>query len=85
MVNIFSTSFYKKVVYFFTNECQPFGLSERHLKSAAKNAEDLRKHGNDFAIFPLITAEQKLSSDFNTLVHYFFIFFICYFIFILLV
>lgn len=70
MVNIFSTSFYKKVVYFFTNECQPFGLSERHLKSAAKNAEDLRKHGNDFAIFPLITAEQKLSSDFNTLVHY---------------
>uniref|UniRef100_F1KX68 ATP-dependent DNA helicase 2 subunit 1 n=1 Tax=Ascaris suum TaxID=6253 RepID=F1KX68_ASCSU len=62
-----SPMFQKKVVYLFTNESNPFGSSKQHITGAAKNAEDLRKHGAEFAIFPLLSKEEEFAFTFNIL------------------
>uniref|UniRef100_A0A914RQG7 Ku70/Ku80 N-terminal alpha/beta domain-containing protein n=1 Tax=Parascaris equorum TaxID=6256 RepID=A0A914RQG7_PAREQ len=62
-----SPMFQKRVVYLFTNESNPFGSSKQHITGAAKNAEDLRKHGAEFAIFPLLSKEEEFAFTFNIL------------------
>lgn len=69
--HFYSPMFQKKVVYLFTNESNPFGSSKQHITGAAKNAEDLRKHGAEFAIFPLLSKEEEFAFTFNILVSFF--------------
>ncbi|VDM42657.1 unnamed protein product [Toxocara canis] len=62
-VTTHTPTFQKRVVYLFTNESNPFGSSKQHMVGAAKNADDLRKHGAEFAIFPLLSEDEEFGFD----------------------
>ncbi|KHN88389.1 X-ray repair cross-complementing protein 5 [Toxocara canis] len=66
-VTTHTPTFQKRVVYLFTNESNPFGSSKQHMVGAAKNADDLRKHGAEFAIFPLLSEDEEFGFEFNSL------------------
>ncbi|VDD84872.1 unnamed protein product [Enterobius vermicularis] len=63
----FSPKFQKRVVYLLTNEDDPFGKNVQHKSGAVKNAQDLRSHGAEFAIFPLLTESEEFQFKFHIL------------------
>ncbi|VDK52177.1 unnamed protein product [Anisakis simplex] len=65
----FSPVFQRRVVYLFTNEPNPFGSSKQHTIGAIKNADDLRKHNTEFAIFPILSERDEFAFDFNVWKH----------------
>uniref|UniRef100_A0A0N5D8N2 Ku domain-containing protein n=1 Tax=Thelazia callipaeda TaxID=103827 RepID=A0A0N5D8N2_THECL len=55
--------FQKRLVYLFTNRSNLFGTDTQHLSSTCKNIDDLRNHGVEFSLFPIVPEKNSFTFD----------------------